>query len=297
MTFSIVGRSADGSSLGVAVASKFLAVGAAVPAAEAGVGAIATQSYANLAYRPDGLAMLRTGRSAPDTLAALTAADDRRAERQAGIVDREGRSASFTGEECNAWAGGRTGPDYALQGNILTGPEVVAAMESAWLTSDRDAPLGRRLLAALTAGDEAGGDRRGRQSAALFVVSSGGGYGGGSDVYADLRVDDSANPVPELVRLLGLHDLFFGQPDPETLRPLEGKLLDEVNGLLVQVGHPPAGDDAGAVRAALWDWAGVENLEERVPDSPVIDPVVLDVLRLKASEGEPGPVKSPDATS
>ncbi len=297
MTFSIVGRSADGSSLGVAVASKFLAVGAAVPAAEDGAGAIATQSYANLAYRPDGLAMLRAGRSAPDTLAALTAADALREQRQAGVVDRDGGSAGFTGEECNPWAGGCTGHDYAIQGNILTGPEVVTAMERAWLASDPSAPLGRRLLAALTAGDEAGGDRRGRQSAALYVVQPGGGYGGGSDVYADLRVDDSANPVPELVRLLGLHDLFFGRPDPDALLPLEGRLLDEVNGLLVQVGHPPTGDDAGAVRTTLWDWAGVENLEERIPDSPVIDPVVLDVLRLKASEGEPGPVKSPDATS
>jgi len=295
MTFSIVGRSADGSSLGVAVASKFLAVGAAVPAAEAGAGAIATQSYANLAYRPEGLAMLREGHSAPDTLAALTAADALREQRQAGVVDSGGRSASFTGEQCNPWAGGCTGPDYAIQGNILTGPEVVTAMERAWLVGDPSAPLGRRLLAALTAGDEAGGDRRGRQSAALYVVQPGGGYGGGSDVYADLRVDDSPSPVPELARLLGLHDLFFGRPDPDALRPLEGKLLDEVNGLLVQVGHPPAGDDAGAVRAALWDWAGVENLEERIPEAPVIDPVVLDVLRLQASEGEPGPVRPPGA--
>ncbi len=297
MTFSIVGRSADGASLGVAVASKFLAVGAAVPAAAAGAGAIATQSFANLAYRPDGLAMLREGRSGPDALAALTAADELRAQRQAGIVDSVGRSASFTGDECNPWAGGRTGPDYAVQGNILTGPEVVAAMERAWLGSDTSAPLGRRLMAALTAGDEAGGDRRGRQSAALLVVTPGGGYGGGSDVYADLRVDDHPEPVPELVRLLGLHDLFFGRPDPDALRPLEGKLLDEVNGLLVQVGHPPGGDDAGAVRAALWDWAGVENLEERIPELPVIDPVVLEVLRGKAAQGEPGPVKSPDAAS
>ncbi len=295
MTFSIVARSADGSALGVAVASKFLAVGAAVPAAEAGAGALATQSYANLAYRPAGLALLGAGRSAADAVAALTAADARRAERQLGVVDREGGSASFTGAECNPWAGGRTGADYAIQGNILTGPEVVAAMEVAWLGSDPAAPLGRRLLAALTAGDEAGGDRRGRQSAALLVVSEGGGYGGGSDVLADLRVDDHRAPVPELVRLLGLHDLFFGRPDPDALRPLDGKLLEEVHGLLVQVGHPPTAVEPVAVRTAMWDWAGVENLEERIPDSPGVDPVVLDVLRLKAAEDEPGPVKSPDA--
>ncbi len=287
MTFSIVARSADGSAWGVAVASKFLAVGAAVPAAQAGVGAIATQSYANLAYRPDGLALLRTGQPAADVLATLTAADDKRSQRQAGVVDRDGRAATWTGEECNPWAGGVTGDGYAVQGNILTGPEVVAAMQSAWLDSDPGGPLARRLLAALRAGDEAGGDRRGRQSAALLVVTPNGGYGGGSDVYADLRVDDHPGPVPELARLLGLHDLFFGRPDPAAQQPLEPPLLDEVYGLLVQVDHPPAAAEPAAVRAALWDWAGVENLEERIAAGPVIDPLVLEVLRLRATEGPP----------
>ncbi len=295
MTFSVVGRSDDGSAWGVAVASKFLAVGAAVPGAAADAGAIATQSYANLAYRPDGLALLREGRTAQQVLDVLTAADELRAQRQAGIVDLAGRAATFTGAECHAWAGGRTGDGYAVQGNILVGPEVVEAMTEAWLRSEPTAPLARRLLAALVAGDEAGGDRRGRQSAALLVVSQGGGYGGGSDVYADLRVDDSPRPVPELERLLGLHDIYFGQPDPTALRPLVGQLLDEVGGLLVQVGHPPAEPGTAAVRAALWDWAGVENLEERISDEDVIDQVVLDVLRLKAVEHEPGPTKSPSA--
>ncbi|HVB26657.1 MAG TPA: DUF1028 domain-containing protein, partial [Mycobacteriales bacterium] len=195
MTFSIVARSADGSAWGVAVASKFLAVGAAVPAAAAGVGALATQAWANLGYRPDGLALLRAGRSADQTLAALTEADEGRETRQAGIVDAAGTAATFTGSECHPWAGGVFGPGYAIQGNILLGAEVVEAMERSWRDSAPDAPLGRRLLAALSSGDRAVGDRRGRQSAALLVVTAGGGYGGGSDVLIDLRVDDHPAPV------------------------------------------------------------------------------------------------------
>jgi uncharacterized Ntn-hydrolase superfamily protein len=213
MTFSIVARGADGKSFGVAVASKFLAVGAAVPAAEAGIGAIATQAYANLAYRADGLAQLRRGRRAQLTLDALVATDDKRESRQAGVVDAAGAAATFTGSECNPWAGGVTGDGYAIQGNILVGPEVVAAMEQTWLGSGPDEPLARRLLAGLTAGDDAGGDSRGRQSAALLVVTPEGGYGGGSDVLVDLRVDDHAAPVAELARLLDLHDLYFAKPD------------------------------------------------------------------------------------
>lgn len=282
MTFSIVARAADGGSWGVAVASKFLAVGAAVPAAAAGVGAIATQSYANLAYRPDGLRMLREGCSAQETLDALTAGDDMREQRQAGVVDASGRAATFTGAECNAWAGGRTGPDYAAQGNILTGPEVVEAMETAWLGSDPAAPLAARLLGALGAGDDAGGDRRGRQSAALLVVSPEGGYGGGSDVLVDLRVDDSATPVAEMRRLLMLHELYFGKPDPDLLQPLVGELEGEVRHLLTSAGHQPADDDASSLEAALLTWMGVENYEERHV-SGSIDPLVLDKLREAAS--------------
>src|SRR5262245_37018709 len=189
MTFSIVARSADGTSFGVAVASKFLAVGAAVPAAAAGVGAIATQSYANLAYRPDGLALLAEGRSAALTLEMLTSADEKRETRQAGIVDANGTAATFTGSECQPWAGGVVGDGYAIQGNILVGPAVVEAMESAWLRSARGAPLTRRLLAALSAGDQVGGDRRGRQSAALLVGTPEGGAGGVGGGPGAVRVD------------------------------------------------------------------------------------------------------------
>ncbi len=274
MTFSIVARSADGTSFGVAVASKFLAVGAAVPAAEAGIGAIATQAYANLAYRPDGLAQLRDGRSAQLTLDTLVATDDKRESRQAGVVDAAGATATFTGSECNPWAGGTTGDGYAIQGNILVGPEVVDAMEQAWLTSNPDEPLARRLLATLIAGDDAGGDRRGRQSAALLIVTAEGGYGGGSDVLVDLRVDDHVAPVAELGRLLDLHDLYFGKPDPDSLLDLAGDLAAEVRALLADRGF--ADDDD--LEAALAGWAGIENYEERLVPG-MIDPLVLKQLR------------------
>ena len=280
MTFSIVGHvaataeGADGGtmSLGVAVASKFLAVGAAVPAAAADVGAIATQAFANLAYRPDGLRLLGEGRSAQETLDALTAADEGRDQRQAGVVDAAGRSATFTGSACHDWAGGRTGDGYAVQGNILTGPDVVEAMEKAWLGSE--GRLADRLLTALTAGDLAGGDRRGRQSAALLVVRRSGGYGGTSDVEVDLRVDDHPDPVPELRRLLDLHRLYFDRPDSDTLLPLEGELADEVDLRLRALGFD-----------TLDDWAGVENYEERMVDGQ-IDPLVL--AQLRAATGADG---------
>lgn len=273
MTFSIVAT--DGTAWGVAVASKFLGVGAAVPAAAANVGAIATQAWANLAYRPEGLAMLRDGKNAQETLDALTVADEHREDRQAGIIDGQGRAATYTGAGCNPWAGGVTGEGYAIQGNILVGPHVVDAMERAWAGTDPTAPLARRLLAALSAGDDAGGDSRGRQSAALLVVTPEGGYGGGSDVYADLRVDDHPHPVTELARLLDLHDLYFGKPDPATLLPLTGELAAEVRQRLEALGHTDTDLDK-----ALADWAGIENYEERLVAGS-IDPVVLDQLRAK----------------
>lgn len=273
MTFSIVARRAEGASWGVAVASKFLAVGAVVPAARHGVGALATQAHANLLYREEGLRMLEDGLSAAQTLASLTGADHDRETRQAGVVDRVGGADTFTGADCHAWAGGATGDGVAIQGNILTGPEVVAEMARAWSEGDPAAPLARRLLGALSAGDAAGGDRRGRQSAALLVVAERAGYGGESDVAVDLRVDDSARPVAELARLLELHELYFGRPDPSTLLALSGDLAAEVGELLAEVGHEGADLDS-----TLASWAGVENYEERlVPGA--IDPLVLSKLR------------------
>jgi uncharacterized Ntn-hydrolase superfamily protein len=278
MTFSIVARSADGRAHGVAVASKFLAVGAAVPAAEAEVGALATQSYANLAYRPQGLTLLRTGVAAADVTAGLVAADPGREQRQLGVVGRDGDGATYTGEGCHAWAGGLAGDGYAIQGNILTGPEVVEAMRQAWLTSAAEPLFAGRLLAALRAGDQAGGDRRGRQSAALLVVAKGQGYGGTSDVVVELRVDDHPDPVTELARLLDIHTLLFGKPDPETLLDLTGELADEVRQRLTAAGYAAADASIDALDAALADWAGVENLEERLV-SGRIDPLVLAHLR------------------
>lgn len=283
MTFSIVARGPDGRSYGVAVASRFLAVGNAVPAAEAGVGAVATQSYANLAYRPQGLALLRHGATADGTVAGLTAADPGRDSRQLGVVGREGPGATFTGAGCNPWAGGRVGlapagEGYACQGNILTGPEVVAEMEGAFLATAAGEPLARRLLAALAAGDAAGGDRRGRQSAALLVVSPGSGYGG-SDVAVDLRVDDHPRPIGELARLLDLAELHFARPDPGSLLELTGAVAAEVQAHLRRLGQPD-----------LATWMGVENYEQRyVADH--IDPLVLAKLRQAAAAANAGPVE------
>ncbi|MGN6302735.1 MAG: DUF1028 domain-containing protein [Angustibacter sp.] len=269
MTFSIVGR--DGDAYGVAVASKFLAVGYAVPGARAGVGAIATQAYANLAYCPQGLELLAGGSSSTDVVEQLTREDDGRDQRQVGVVSASG-AATFTGPACHDWAGGRAGDDYAVQGNILVGEQVVEAMERAW-TSSAGSPLTTRLLAALRAGDEAGGDKRGRQSAAILVVRPGAGYGG-DDTEIDLRVDDHEQPVPELERLVALHHLYFGEPDPEALLPLEGEVADEVRSLLARLGHK--GDDLDRL---LDDWAGSANFEMRLRPGR-IDPVVLEQLRL-----------------
>ena len=275
MTFSIVARSTDGEHWGVAVASKFLAVGAVVPGVRAPLGAIATQSFANLRYLPDGFALLGEGRSAQEALDALVTADDGRAQRQAGIIDGQGRAATFTGEDCLAWAGGVTGEGYAIQGNILTGPEVVSEMERAFLTSDPAQPLALRLHTALLAGDRAGGDSRGRQSAAILVGGVGAGYGGGSDIAVDLRVDDHPDPVVELGRLLRMHDLVFGKPTGTW--PVEGEVADRLRRALDALGYvnPDLMD-------ALEHAAGVENLEERLVPGAV-DPVVLSYLEERAA--------------
>jgi uncharacterized Ntn-hydrolase superfamily protein len=274
MTFSIVARSADGTVLGVAVASKFLGAGAAVPAALADVGAVATQSYANLAYRPQALALLGTGVTATGTVQALIAGDAGPVgHRQVGVVGADGPGATFTGGDCHPWAGGVAGDGYAIQGNMLAGPQVVADMEATWLAGADQPRFPYRLLGALRAGDLAGGDRRGRQSAALLVVAKGMGYGGTSDVLADLRVDDHPDPVAELARLLELHTLYFERPDPATLIPLTGAIGDEVRTRLAKAGHIT--DD---LDEALASWAGIENLEERIVPG-AIDPLVLAQLR------------------
>ena len=205
-TFSIVGYDPETGALGVAVQSKFFAVGSVVPWAEAGVGAIATQSYANTTYGPNGLKHLKSGLSAKQTLERLVADDPGRAKRQVGIVDAKGNVANYTGDECNEWAGAVSGKHYTAQGNILAGEAVVKAMGKAF--EETAGELADKLMAALFAGQEAGGDTRGQQSAALLVVQEQSGYGGFNDRYIDLRVDDAEKPIEELQRLLEIHKEF-----------------------------------------------------------------------------------------
>src|SRR3954452_8529684 len=269
MTFSIVARSADGESWGVAVASKFLAVGSAVPAAVAGVGAIATQADANVAYKGLALAHLDEGATASVALQRLLEEDDGRDHRQVGIVDSDGGSASHTGHACLDWAGSLTGDGYAVQGNILTGAFVAAAMQAAFEPGDPAEPLARRLLAALAAGDDAGGDRRGRQSAALLVVEEGAGYGGRDDIAADLRVDDHPDPVTELARLLDLNDLYLTASTETERLEITPALSAEIEHLVHERGFPD-----------LNSWVGTENYEMRVdPHGTWIDEKVLEILR------------------
>lgn len=269
MTFSIVARSADGASWGIAVASKFLGVGAAVPAAVAGVGAVATQADANVAWKGLALAHLDEGATASVAVQRLLEEDDGRDHRQVGIVDVDGGAATHTGRECIPWAGGLTGDGYAIQGNCLAGEDVITAMESTWLESDVDDALADRLLAALAAGDAAGGDKRGRQSAAVFVVREGAGYGGRDDVAVDLRVDDHAAPIDELARLLDLHDLHLTASTEAEQVPVDDALRSELEEFAAAAGHPD-----------FRTWVATENYEMRVAaDLAWIDQRVLDVVR------------------
>ncbi|THF85873.1 DUF1028 domain-containing protein [Deinococcus sp. KSM4-11] len=279
MTFSIVARDPLTGDLGVAVASKFLAVGALVPWVRAGVGAVATQSYVNPTFGPEGLARLHAGHAASEVGAQFQREDGGIAQRQFGIVDAQGRSVTFTGPSCHAWAGGVALPDIAIQGNILTGPEVVDAMLDAWHAGHQLA-LPARLLWVLRAGDDAGGDRRGRQSAALLCAGPGRGYGGLSDDWVNLRADDHPNPCQELVRLLDVHDLLFGRP--RDTRPLDASELGWLRARLIRQGYAaqlPDGPWDDATERAAWALYGTENLEERWVPGGKIDPVALAYLQ------------------
>jgi uncharacterized Ntn-hydrolase superfamily protein len=251
----------------VAVQSKFLAVGSVVPWAEPLVGAIATQAWANPRYGPDGLALLRNGVGAGAAVEQLTTADADRAQRQLGIVDGRGHAASYTGEECSAWAGDRTGVGYATQGNILVSGETVDALAE---TFERTAgePLAERLLACLDAAQAAGGDRRGQQSAALLVVGPEQGYAGLSDTFVDLRVDDHPRPLEELRRLFAIHGQLFGKTPRAQWVTVDDGLRKEIEDRLAVLGFE-----------RLEDWAGEMNLEERVDGTDAVDPVVLEELR------------------
>ena len=282
MTFSIAASDLDnddGPEWGVAVASKFLAVGAVVPWARAGAGAVATQAFANVSYGPRGLDRLARGQSAADVIRALTDGDEGRSERQLGIVDASGDAATFTGDQCFDWAGGRIGPGFCCQGNILTGPEVIDEMVTAFESST--GPLAHRLIAALRAGDRAGGDKRGKQSAALLVVREAGGYGGTNDKALELRVDDHPEAAGELSRLLELHDFYFPPPGDVRLTPIDRSLADELRDRLGILGYEVAagtGYDEG-LRQALYAYSGAENLEERWSEGAEIDLRVLEFIR------------------
>jgi uncharacterized Ntn-hydrolase superfamily protein len=315
MTYSIVARDAATGDLGIAVQSKFLSVGSVVPWARAGVGALATQAYANVAYGPDGLGLLEAGASAQEALDRLVAADALRDQRQAGVVDAHGRGATHTGRHCFAWAGGRTGPGFAAQGNILAGPGVVDALADTFVAGGR--PFPELLVACLAAADAQGGDRRGRESAALYVARDSGGYGGGNDRWIDLRVDDHTDPIDELGRLLGLQRLYLDRPALDDLVRLDETVGAELRSLLGGVGAGPGSRFADVYQpmsalsdpeevaerearpmtgtpaplpstwdttwqAALEDWMAVENLEERTAAPGWIDRRVLDFLREKA---------------
>ena len=280
-TFSIVAYDPRRQEWGVAVQSKFLACAAVVSWARAGAGAVATQSFANVAYGSEGLALMERGASAAEAIAQLTDADEERGQRQVGMVDKAGRAASFTGDGCHAWAGHIVGEGFACQGNILI-PGTVEAMAAAFEAARRGpGELADWLVGALAAGQAAGGDSRGRQAAGVLVVRHNGGYGGNNDRYLDLRVDDHPEPIDKLAELVTMHHLFFGEVDPANLIPL-ADVAEPLQKILHQTGHyrgPLSGQFDDATRTALRALVGSENLEERwdgTGDS--IDRVVVDFL-------------------
>ena len=277
-TFSIVAFESETDSLGVAVQSKFLAVGSVVPWARAGAGAVATQAMANYNYGPRGLDMMSEGLTAEETIESLISSDEDREHRQVGVVDARGRVATFTGLECFDWAGGITGDHYTAQGNILVGKETVEAMARAYEETDGD--FAARLLSALDAGQGAGGDSRGKQSAALLVVREGGGYGGDNERVVDLRVDDHPEPIRELIRIRGLHTLYFGETAPDDVIAIDGDVRAEVADALLRAGYlegPYAGDED--LFDALSAYVRTENFEEREQRRGYLDRAVLDYLK------------------
>ncbi|MFQ6014095.1 MAG: DUF1028 domain-containing protein [Anaerolineae bacterium] len=279
-TFSIVAFDPSNGDLGIAVQSKFLAVGAVVPWARAGVGAVATQSWANTSYGPRGLALMEQGFSAEEVVEKLIAEDENRKLRQVGLVDAQGQAAAYTGEECFPWKGHHVGQNYTCQGNILVGEETVTAIARSF--EECEGELADRLIAALRAGQAAGGDSRGKQSAALLVVREKGGYAGFNDRYVDLRVDDHPDPIEELARLLELHKLYFLEPRAEDLIKIEGPVAEQIQVILAQQGYyqgPINGIYDEDTREALVAFCRIENLEERLREDDTIDGVVLKFMR------------------
>ena len=283
MTFSIVAYDPTEEAWGVGVASKFLGVGGIVNWAQAGAGAVATQSFCKVSFGPDGLAMMATGKSARETLDALLANDPKREQRQVGVVDRNGGTAAHSGKECFDWAGHIIGEGFSCQGNILAGAQVVAAMAEAYKAASGE--LADRLVAALLAGDDAGGDRRGKQGAGVLVVKANGGYGGDNDRYLDARVDDDPEPVKRLQKLVTAHHLFFGRPRAEDLTPITPTIAGEIQQWLQAQGYlkqAVTGSWDATSKQAFWAMVGNENLEERWSlegNTDLIDQVALDYLR------------------
>ena len=274
MTFSIVACDLEEQAWGVAVASKFPAVGAVVPWAQAEAGAVATQAFANTSFGPQGLALMSKGLSADETLAKLLQEDPDRELRQVGLVDAQGRTATHTGAGCFPWAGGVSGKGYAIQGNILKNAKVVPAIEKTFLKTKGNLPT--RLHAALLAGDRAGGDKRGRQSAAIYVVKPHGGYGGFVDRWIDYRVDDHENPVLRLGELLEMHDLYFGKSPASERAKIKSKALQQVTDILAHEGYLKKSNN---FRSAFNEFIGNENFEERAdPEAQWIDKPVLKYL-------------------
>ena len=271
-TYSIVACDLEAQQWGVSVQSKFLSVGSVVPWAEPYVGAVATQAYANPRYGPNGLQLLRDGLSAQEVVDRLTGEDEGRDHRQLGVVDGDGNSATYTGKECMDWAGGRTGANYAAQGNILVSAETVDALAETF-ESSAGRPLADRLIDCLAAAQAAGGDSRGQQSSALLVVQRDGGYAGMSDVVVELRVEDHERPIEELRRIYTLHDEIFGVTPRDKWLDVDETLATEVRERLATLGYE------GELEDSFTRWTGKENLEDRVDGLEQIDPVVLEALR------------------
>ncbi len=271
-TFSVVARDVTNGDLGIIVQSKFPSVGSVVPWAQAEVGAIATQAWANVSYGPRGLALLREGRSARETLKILIETDEGSQHRQIGIVDTKGEVAVHTGKECMDWAGHITGDGYTCQGNILAGEAVVVDMAEAYETTEGD--LIDRLLAALRAGQAAGGDRRGMQSAALFVVRKEGGYEGGNDRYVDVRVDEHPRPIEELERIFKIYDMtLLSREDPSNLYPIGGPIATRMQGVLYDLGFLKEvsfdQEWPSEAEAALQEWTNTNNFENKYVEGKI----------------------------
>jgi len=268
MTFSIVAYDPKNNEWGVAVQSKFVAVGSIVPYAKAKVGAIATQAYANTSYGPNGLALLEKGLTAEETIQRLIKDDEKKEERQVGIVDSFGNAASFTGSECFEWAGHIIGKNFSCQGNILVSEEVVKAMAKAFKKTRGD--LIEKFFAVLDAGQEAGGDRRGRESAAILIVKEKGAYDGGTDNYINIRVDEHPTPIKELKKVFEIYDMcLLLRDDPKDLVKLKGDKVKIVKERLKLDGfYEGAIDDKydEVTKKALRDWLGTNNLEVRERD-------------------------------